>query len=163
MQVIDQFDMTLVYGNVYPYDNWIPFPWWNYQYIKWKLEHNDIIILHDTPYLIRTLELLFPYLNQNNFEAITLDNVYNDDTQLSYITPVFIRNIIKSKLICLIAHMFATIYSVIYYVIIFILYYIYDKFQIVINMAHDCIIIIWLVADYQDIFPDIIGDDMLRI
>ena len=65
-----------------------------------------------------------------------------------------------------------TIYSVTHYLITLILCYISNKFQVVIGMMQDCIIILWLIADYQlsrcpnfpDIFPDIFeGDEILRV
>ena len=79
-QIANDMDMKIVLGNNYPHDPGIPFSWFNYLFVKWKLASNDIIILHDRQWSIKTMEYLFDYLNQNNYSCVTLDEIYNNAT-----------------------------------------------------------------------------------
>lgn len=88
-QIANNLGMNMVLGTVYPHDPHVPFSYMNYLFIKWKLRHNDIVIIHDRTWSIRTMEYLFQYLNENHFETVTLDemnkfNVKCEDEDIFY-------------------------------------------------------------------------------
>jgi peptidoglycan/xylan/chitin deacetylase (PgdA/CDA1 family) len=72
-KISKSLNMKIVLGTIYPHDPYIPFSYLNYLYIITKLQNNDIIILHDRPWLYKTLEYLFQYLNKHNYNTISLD------------------------------------------------------------------------------------------
>lgn len=145
--VIDKLNMTTVLGNIYPYDYWIPFPSLIYWYIRLKLEHNDIIILHDTPHLYQTLEKLFPYLIDNNFETVTLECLNNKNIQ----TPSIIPKFLKQSLI--------TIYSVCYYIILVATYniwcFIYQYMSIIMDQSLFLLLYLRLKYEFYKFIPDV--------
>lgn len=157
--IANKLDMSIVCGSVYPYDLYIPFPRWNYWYIKWKIEHNDIVVLHDTPYLCDTLSLLFPYLNDNNYETVTLDKVYEPNTE---IPDVLLLSIISkiSKIVFVgiceqICKCIMILFDIMYYLVDICLYYVIDYIEVVYELLYELITLIYLVLDSCGLMPDL--------
>jgi len=61
----------MILGNTYPHDPFVISPIINYLYIKYHLEENDIVIIHDRAWTPALLERLGPYLKSNNFRTVT--------------------------------------------------------------------------------------------
>jgi peptidoglycan/xylan/chitin deacetylase (PgdA/CDA1 family) len=74
-KISKSLNMNIVLGTIYPHDSYIPFSYLNYLYIISKIQSNDIIILHDRPWLYKTLEYLFEYLNKHKYNTILLDKM----------------------------------------------------------------------------------------
>lgn len=75
LRLVKDQDMKIVLGSVYPHDPQVPIPFINYNYIKYKIEPGDIIILHDRSWTIPLLEKLVPYLIKEGFTFISLSNI----------------------------------------------------------------------------------------
>lgn len=72
---LDSENYSLVLGSVYPNDSLFPFPYLNFLYIKYHIEDGDIIILHDRKWTTPMLEYLLPWMIENNYNSLTLDNL----------------------------------------------------------------------------------------
>lgn len=75
INICSNLNKIIVLGNIYPHDPFVIIPYINYLYIRFKLEHNAIIIIHDRPWTLKMLEYLLPYLKRNNYKMVTLDNM----------------------------------------------------------------------------------------
>lgn len=69
-------NMIIALGSIYPWDTIIRNPYINYIYIILKILSGDIIIMHNINTSNKTMEYLFPWLNRNNYNSITLDKIY---------------------------------------------------------------------------------------
>lgn len=65
----------IVLGSVYPHDPIVPFAIINFWNIISKLEHGDIVILHDRSWTIPLLKLLLPWMEKNNFKSVTVQDL----------------------------------------------------------------------------------------
>lgn len=74
IKILDNKNMTLVLGSVYPYDPQISSSTINLAYLKSKISPGDIIVIHDRNWTIPLLEKLIPWLKNNNFDLLTLSD-----------------------------------------------------------------------------------------
>lgn len=70
-----KLDMDIVLSSVYPHDDIIRIPELNFWYIKQHIEPGDIIILHDRPWTAPLLERLLPWLKEEGYEVVGLDEL----------------------------------------------------------------------------------------
>ena len=56
IKILQKYDYTIMLGNICPYDFIIKSPMINSWYIKRKLNHESIIILHDREWTVPTLK-----------------------------------------------------------------------------------------------------------
>ena len=74
---VHQEECQLVIGDSYPHDPQIPFWWINYWYLRWKIEPNSIIILHDLARTIPLLKQLIPVLKEQGYQFVTLSEGFD--------------------------------------------------------------------------------------
>jgi peptidoglycan/xylan/chitin deacetylase (PgdA/CDA1 family) len=69
-------DYTVMLGSVYPNDPIIQHPVLNYYYLKYHIEENDIVIVHDRAWTPRMLKLLLEYLDKNDYESVSVQDLF---------------------------------------------------------------------------------------
>ena len=65
-------DIKIILGSVYSMDPQIPISWINNLYVTSKTKPNDIVILHDRTWTIKTMKNLKKWLDDNNYKSITV-------------------------------------------------------------------------------------------
>lgn len=75
LDLCKQMNYTLTLGSVYPNDPIIRFPLINYYYLKYHIEKNDIVILHDRKWTSLMLTMLLQYMKENNFFSVTVQDL----------------------------------------------------------------------------------------
>lgn len=68
-----EHNYKIVLGTNYPSDPHLPFPWFLSNFVKFKLKDNDVIIIHDRSWTVKTLEYLLPDLIKMDYKFITLN------------------------------------------------------------------------------------------
>lgn len=71
--LLEAKEYILTLGSVYPHDPVIQWPYLNYLYLKYHIEQNDIVIMHDRAWTPETLNLLLAYLQTKNLSSVTLN------------------------------------------------------------------------------------------
>lgn len=66
---------TLTLGSVYPNDPMVRYPEINFKYLKYHIEENDIVILHDRTWTSPMLGDLLKYMKQNNMTSVTVQSL----------------------------------------------------------------------------------------
>eukprot|EP01124_Arcella_intermedia_P019141 TRINITY_DN26278_c0_g1_i1.p1 TRINITY_DN26278_c0_g1~~TRINITY_DN26278_c0_g1_i1.p1 ORF type:complete len:238 (-),score=16.96 TRINITY_DN26278_c0_g1_i1:36-749(-) len=66
---------SVALGSVYPHDPVVRSAWVNSNYLLWKTSPGDILILHDRPWTIATLEIVLPELKSRGFQIVTLSEL----------------------------------------------------------------------------------------
>tara|TARA_R110002033_G_scaffold136310_5_gene175852 strand:- start:1339 stop:2073 length:735 start_codon:yes stop_codon:yes gene_type:complete len=72
IQVASKLGYTIALGSVYPNDPSVRSGFINYYYLKYHLEKNDVIILHDRYWTIPMLQRLLPLLKERSVKSVTL-------------------------------------------------------------------------------------------
>ncbi|AYV75914.1 MAG: hypothetical protein Terrestrivirus3_183 [Terrestrivirus sp.] len=67
----------IVLGNVHPFDTISIIPYLNYLYLKYHMSNGDIIVLHDRPWTPTMLNYLLPWMKENGYVSITLDELFS--------------------------------------------------------------------------------------
>lgn len=62
-------------GSVYPNDPVFCVPYWNYLYLKWHIKSGDIVILHDRKWTPSMLYYLLPWMKENDYTSVTLNDL----------------------------------------------------------------------------------------
>lgn len=68
---------TLTLGSVYPNDPIVSSPEINLIYLKYHIEENDIVILHDRKWTSPMLGGLLKYMQQKNMSSVTVQDLLN--------------------------------------------------------------------------------------
>lgn len=76
LKLLESMGYNIILGNVYPNDPFCCNSWWNFQYLKWHIDSGDVIILHDRPWTINLLKKLLPWIKEQGYECITLNQVF---------------------------------------------------------------------------------------
>ena len=74
IQVATKLGYTIALGSVYPNDPIVRSGLINYFYIKYHLEKNDVIILHDRYWTIPMLQRLLPLLKERSIKSVPLSD-----------------------------------------------------------------------------------------
>jgi peptidoglycan/xylan/chitin deacetylase (PgdA/CDA1 family) len=61
---------ALLLGVNYPHDPFLPLPNWYAWLVLWRLEPNDVIILHDREWTAQTLEILLPEAKRRGYTFV---------------------------------------------------------------------------------------------
>jgi peptidoglycan/xylan/chitin deacetylase (PgdA/CDA1 family) len=69
-------DIILTLGSVYPNDPVFSHAYLNFLYVKAHLEAGDIVILHDRKWTPDMLRYLLPWMKQNGYKSVTLDEMF---------------------------------------------------------------------------------------
>ena len=77
LEMVKEKNYTLSLGSVYPSDPIVPSGLVNYYYVINHIENGDVIILHDRRWTSPMLELLLPWMKQNNYLSVTLDELFD--------------------------------------------------------------------------------------
>ncbi|KAL0491797.1 chitooligosaccharide deacetylase [Acrasis kona] len=72
---VTECGMRLVLGDVYPHDYYLPFPYLNSLYILKSVRPGSVIILHDLPETLKTLDYILPALRSMGYKVTTLSNL----------------------------------------------------------------------------------------
>jgi len=75
LKLSEESKIKIFLGSVYPYDPHVPLSTVNYRYVKWKLEPNDIVILHDRRWTVNALDKLLSDV-YDKFNFVTLVKAY---------------------------------------------------------------------------------------
>lgn len=76
LRYVESLNYKLALGSVYPNDPTMISSWLNYHYITNHLENGDVVILHDRNWTVPLLQKLLPYLNENGYHAVTLQELF---------------------------------------------------------------------------------------
>lgn len=77
IRTVNDIYSKVVIGSVYPHDPEIRNSTLNFWYIKKHIADGDILILHDREWTVQTLELLLPWLKENDYECVTLSVAFS--------------------------------------------------------------------------------------
>ena len=78
LNIVKECDYKLALGSVYPNDPVIKSPQMNFWYIRLHIEPGDVVITHDRAWTPQMLQELLPYLTNNNYKSVTLNNLFNN-------------------------------------------------------------------------------------
>ena len=69
---------SLALGSVYPFDPIIKSSVWNYWDLRLHINPGDIVILHDRAWCPKTVSLLLDWMDNNNLQSVTLNNLFGN-------------------------------------------------------------------------------------
>lgn len=79
INIAKKYNYTVTLGSIYPNDPLIRFWYINYIYIRLKLlishDYNNVIILHDRKWTAKLLDNLIPYLQSNDYQIETIEDI----------------------------------------------------------------------------------------
>lgn len=75
LKVVKDLGYVLTLGSVYPQDSSVRLDFINYWYLVNKIEAGDIVILHDRNWTPGLLRLLLPWLKNNDYVCVTVDEL----------------------------------------------------------------------------------------
>ena len=80
VDLVTKIDYLLILGNNYPHDGerllrMITPNWWYAWSILYRLRPGDIIILHDLPETIKTLEIILPEIRRRGYQMMTVSQL----------------------------------------------------------------------------------------
>jgi peptidoglycan/xylan/chitin deacetylase (PgdA/CDA1 family) len=78
LDIVHKKNYRLTLGSVYPNDPLVSNAVINYHYVTHHIEIGDIIILHDRPTTPRLLKLLLPWMLENNYQSVTVSELFED-------------------------------------------------------------------------------------
>jgi peptidoglycan/xylan/chitin deacetylase (PgdA/CDA1 family) len=73
LRIANRLGYKLALGSVYPNDPIMISSLINYYYLINHIEKGDIVILHDRTWTVPLLEMLLPWLTENNYTSVTVD------------------------------------------------------------------------------------------
>ena len=82
IKILKDNNLKLVLGSTYPHDPHVPIPIINFWYIKQHIESGDILILHDRTWTIPLLKMLIPWLKENNYKCVTVNELINTKSKI---------------------------------------------------------------------------------
>lgn len=74
---VESIGYKLALGSVYPNDPTMRNSFINYHYITNHLENGDVVIIHDRNWTVPLLKKLLPYLNENGYHPVTLNELFH--------------------------------------------------------------------------------------
>lgn len=75
IEVANKLGYQIALGSVYPNDPSIILDFINYWYLIYHIEGGDIVVLHDRKWTPGLLKMLLPWLKNNGYRCVTLDNL----------------------------------------------------------------------------------------
>lgn len=76
VKIVNDLNYTIAMGSIHPHDPLFRNAWLNYWYLRLHIENGDIIILHDRKWTAPMLDMFLPFLKENNYNAVTLNELF---------------------------------------------------------------------------------------